>query len=219
MFGKFKILFTFLIVTFLLSSTVSAVLIFHGSFSTQVDAAHRVNRIRRITPTPTLKPTATPTPTIRLKPTNTPTPTPKPTATPTLKPTAIATPTPTVTPTSPSTTQSIPDYLLSQINDYRKLNGLSTVTSNDDTCSFAAVRAQEISTAFSHDGFNNRVSSHTMPYTYHEVTENIAMNSNYKNVVTSWINSPGHAENMRKDTPYVCVAKNGNYYAYEGLRP
>ncbi len=34
-----------------------------------------------------------------------------------------------------------------------------------------------------------------------------------------WINSPGHAANMEKDTPYVCVVVNGKYFAYEGWKP
>lgn len=151
------------------------------------------------------------------------------TPTPTLTPTSTSTPTPTVTPTTipkPIITK-IPiqhssggmSDLLSQVNEYRKSQGLSPVSSNSETCSFAKTRAQEISTDFSHTGFNNRVNAHSLPYTYHEVTENIAMNSNQNDVVAEWIKSPGHAENMRKNTPYVCIEKFGEYYAYEGLRP
>jgi uncharacterized protein YkwD len=109
---------------------------------------------------------------------------------------------------------------MNAINDYRKSQGLSAVKTDPYTCSFAKIRAQEITQGFNHDGFSNRITSHTLPYpTYHQVTENIAMTSDYKRVVTLWINSPGHAENMRRDTPYVCVESSGNYYAYEGWRP
>lgn len=152
----------------------------------------------------------------------TPTPTKKPTPTPTTSiPTATPTPTHTPTPTTqPTNTNSVSDYILEQVNNYRKSQGLSPVTSNSETCSFAAIRAQEISTNFSHDGFTSRVNSKTIPYpSYHDITENIAMNSNYKNVINQWINSPGHAENMRRDTPYACIMQSGNYYAYEGWRP
>ena len=45
------------------------------------------------------------------------------------------------------------------------------------------------------------------------------MNSDPDNVVKSWIDSPGHNENIQKDTPYVCIARNGNFYAYEGWKP
>lgn len=171
--------------------------------SSQADAA-RISIVKykkkisapTLSPTPTLNPTATSAPKIRDIPTSTPTPTPS------------------------DLRISISDYLLNQVNDYRKSNGLYPVASNNETCSFATTRAQEISKNFNHDGFISRVNNKTLPYpSYHEVAENIAMNSNYKEVIQQWINSPGHAENMKKDTPYVCISKYENFYAYEGWRP
>jgi len=109
---------------------------------------------------------------------------------------------------------------MNQINAYRASQGLSSVQTSDQTCNFASIRAKEISTSFNHDGFNQRISSKTLPYTsWSKVTENIAMTSDYKSVVSMWQNSAGHAANMRAETPYVCVVQNGNYYAYEGMRP
>ena len=149
---------------------------------------------------------------ISVMPTKTPTPTPKPTTTPTPKPT-------TTTPTNVSLTE-IQNYILTQINNYRSSKGLSQVQSDKYTCDFGEVRAREISSGFNHDGFTNRINSRTLPYpSYSMITENIAMTSNYRDVVNMWINSPGHAANMQKDTPYVCVGVNGNYYAYEGWKP
>lgn len=180
----------------------------------QASAAKRHIKInRRIfnpTPTPTYLPTPTPTPTSI------------PTPTPTLMPTSTLTPTsaPITTPLPKSTTSdSVQSYILQKINDYRSSLGLSSVSTDPYTCEFAKVRAQEISTNFNHDGFTNRITNHTLPYpSYHQVTENIAMTGNYQEVVSMWINSPGHAENMRQDTPLVCVEKFDNYYAYEGWR-
>jgi uncharacterized protein YkwD len=149
-------------------------------------------------------------------PTNTPTPTPTGAPTPTVVPTA------TLSPQSPASTQAtsvasdeVQAYIMNAINEYRKSQGLSSVSMDSHTCDFARKRADALVSNFSHDGFGP-------PYPYpsfSKVTENIAMNSNYKNVVNGWIASSGHAENMRADTPYVCVARNGNYYAYEGWRP
>lgn len=97
---------------------------------------------------------------------------------------------------------------------------MGTVSTDSNTCNFAQTRAGEITTNFSHSGFNDRISAHTLPYpSYSYVNENIAMNSNYQNVADSWINSPGHAENLQADTPYACVGINGKYYAYEGWKP
>lgn len=156
------------------------------------------------------------------KPTITPKPTPKLTPKPSLKPTIKPIPTLNIiTPTSQvATNQSVEGFLLGAINDYRKSQGLSTVQTDPYTCNFAQVRAGEIVNAFNHDGFSSRINSKSLPYpSYHSVIENIAKNSNYKNVVQSWINSPGHAQNMRSDTPYVCVKAQGAFYAYEGWKP
>lgn len=143
-----------------------------------------------------------------------------PTAIPTLFPTLFPTlqPTPTSEP-SPSLS-IISAYILNGVNEYRTSLGLSPVQSSDQTCAFAAIRAQEISNGFNHDGFYNRVNNHTIPYTlWAHATENIAQAPNYQEVVTLWKNSPEHAANMRDNTPYVCIEQYGSYYAYEGMRP
>lgn len=158
------------------------------------------------------EPTATPTPTERLKRRRTPTPTP--TATPT------KTPTPTLTIATSSTTDEKKTFIMNAINDYRRSQGLSAVKTDKFTCDFAKTRAQEITKGFNHDGFRNRINNNSLPYpSYTRVTENIAITSDYKKVVSMWIKSSGHAENMRRDTPYVCVESSGNYYAYEGWKP
>lgn len=105
-------------------------------------------------------------------------------------------------------------------SDYRSSKGLSNVVADKYTCDFAATRAKEIVDAFNHDGFRSRVDSKSLPYkSYRSVTENIAFTPDYKKVVDMWIGSSGHAENMRKDTPFVCVAQQNNYFVYEGRKP
>lgn len=108
--------------------------------------------------------------------------------------------------------------LIAQINQFRASKGLYPVRTNASTCSFASVRASEIAGGFSHTGFYNRVNSRTLPYPrYRLVTENLAWAPGGQNPVDMWINSPSHAANMLKNTPFVCVAQNGDYFAYEGL--
>lgn len=175
----------------------------------------------------TEKPTATPSPkltgtSLRIRRTPTPTPMKKVTPTPTKKvtPTPTKTPTPTPITTAASSTDDKKTFIMKAINDYRKSKGLSPVKTDTYTCSFAKIRAQEISKGFNHNGFRDRINSNSLPYpSFSSVTENIAMTSDYKKVVSMWISSPGHAENMRRDTPFVCVESSGNYYAYEGWRP
>ncbi len=156
---------------------------------------------------------------IKPSPTTTPKTTRNPTQNPTPIPTRPISPTPTFTPT-PAPTSDVSSYLINEVNKYRASQGLSPVQTNDQTCSFAATRAQEIATSFGHDGFTSRLNSKTLPYTtWSRVTENIAMTSDYQHVVPMWINSAGHAANMRADTPFVCIIQNGSYYAYEGMKP
>jgi uncharacterized protein YkwD len=132
-------------------------------------------------------------------------------ATPSAAPVKTLVPVPTKVPVQNT---GIGDFLLSKVNQYRKSIGLYEVAANATVCSFAAKRAREISVNFNHDGFGN------FPYPkYSRVTENIAMDTNYTDVVSQWINSPIHAEIMRQDTPYVCIQSVGNYYAYEGWKP
>jgi uncharacterized protein YkwD len=140
---------------------------------------------------------------------------------PTPQPTQL--PIPTTGQNNPQSSPSLSDvstYILKGVNEYRTSLGLSPVTNNQETCSFATIRAQEIANGFNHDGFYNRVNSHTIPYAkWSHAVENIAQAPDYKEVVTLWKNSPGHAANMRDNTPYVCIMQSGSYYAYEGMRP
>lgn len=172
-------------------------------------------------PTPPPTPVIT-NPVLPLSPTVTLTPSPTQVLTPTLTLTPSPTSTPSPTPQAILGTQddAVKNYIMEGINAYRKTFGLAEVKTDSYTCDFAKVRAREISTSFNHTGFRDRINSSTLPYpSYSQITENIAMNSNYRNVVPSWIASSGHAENIRKDTPFVCVEKYGNYYAYEGWKP
>lgn len=142
-----------------------------------------------------------------------------------------STPLPTVTPTptpSPITfkplikkvqAQTISVYI-SDINDYRISNGLSALSEDPLSCSFANTRANEIALNFSHEGFSNRTSSHTLPYkNYSTVVENIAQGHNRAGVVSLWINSAPHAQNLKADISYGCVGEYGDYFAFEGWKP
>ena len=172
--------------------------------------ARRPKRIKIISPSAVQQ--ITPSPTRTPKPTKTPIPTP------TVRPTRSPTPAKTSIPISNTDTKQ--GFIMRKINEYRRSQNLSEVKTDSYSCSFARVRAEEISKSFNHNGFRSRVDSKTLPYpAYKSVTENIAMTSDYTQVVEMWVNSPGHAENMRKDTPFVCVESYGNYYAYEGWKP
>jgi uncharacterized protein YkwD len=181
----------------------------------------RTATVPKATPTIYIKPEETPTsaPTKELAKELTPTPTKT-----LIKPSITVFPTkppkPTITLTPVEAGGDAMSSIMSEINAYRASQGLPSVQTSGETCSFASTRAAEIVSNFSHDGFQSRIDSKTLPYSsWSAVTENIAMTSNYKDVVQMWINSPGHAANMRADTPFVCVRQSGNYYAYVGMKP
>lgn len=166
-------------------------------------------------------------PTSNIKPKTTNTPSPTPARVTAVRPAIATTPaaTPLVTPTpAPTvlaeTTDSVHAYIMTEINAYRRSLGLSEIQTDPYTCDFAKVRAIEISTGFDHSGFSSRRANNTLPYpTFTKVTENIARTANYQQVADMWINSPPHAQNLRKDTPFVCAESYGNFYAYEGWKP
>lgn len=161
-----------------------------------------------------------------------------PTATPTLTPTPSPSPAPTATPTAepPKTIVEVkqenkPDspgengpedtnaYLMRKMNEYRRDNGLPEIGTDQATCDFADMRAREIESNFSHDGFRSRIDSNTLPYqNYSYVNENIAQNSDFTRVIDSWIKSPGHAENMRQNLSTACIRHSGEFYVFEGWR-
>lgn len=174
-------------------------------FETKTKTMSVYQPIGIISPIPTSIPTSIPTPT-QILPTLTPVPTNVPTAVPT---------------TSPNISLDDPiAYIMNAVNDYRRSKGLPSVSPDPNTCDLARRRAGEIVSNFNHDSFYNMGNNNTLPYpSYSQVTENLAMVDDYKKVVDLWINSPTHAENMQKDTPYVCVASSGYYYAYEGWKP
>lgn len=121
---------------------------------------------------------------------------------------------------APRQDSEVTRYIMKEINAYRASLKLSSVQTSDETCSFAKIRAKEIASGFNHDGYDRRESAGTLPFSkWTIVTENIAMTADYKKVESLWQNSPGHAENMRADTPYVCVMQYGNYFAYIGMKP
>lgn len=157
-------------------------------------------------PSPTMRPTVTPSPT--------PTPTPIPTVTPKIVLKNVEQGITMNSGNSPG------NYILNQINDFRKANDLSQLNAESSTCNFAQVRAKEIVGNFNHDGFDSRVASKTFPFpSYSEIVENIAMNSDYEAVFEVWKNSSGHRDNLLKGLPNGCVASEGNYYVYIGWKP
>lgn len=187
------------------------ILLIANIFSYQNSEVLGAKVVKKVKPTPTIKIKKSPTPTISPKPTVT--------KAPSSTPSPMRVSAQTITKAPVQTAPATGD-LLTQVNNFRAGKGLAPFSAHSDVCFFANLRAQEITSNFSHDGFNNRVQSNSLPYkSYTSVAENIAMNPNSQNVVQSWIDSPGHNVNLSKDVPYACVVGVGNYYVFEAWRP
>lgn len=173
-----------------------------------------------------------------LQPSASPTPSPTPTPSPSLAPSPTHAQAPTTSPKgSPSSaikaepeekkaevnvnaSGDVPLSIMQQINDFRASNGLPPFSTEGYTCGFANLRAGEVANDFSHSGFRGRIDGNSLPYPgFSGISENIAMNSDPGNVVQSWIDSPGHNENLRKSHAHACVGRNGSYYVFESWNP
>lgn len=167
-------------------------------------------------PVATAKPAATaaPAPVATAKPVVTPAPTPTPAPEATAKPVAV----PVVTDTNSSYTQQI----VTLVNKERAAAGLAPVSALDSLNKVAAAKATDMRT--------NNYFSHTSPtygspfdmmsafgVTYQAAGENIAMGQKTpQEVMTAWMNSPGHKANiLSANFNYIGVGFDNNYWVQE----
>lgn len=100
-------------------------------------------------------------------------------------------------------------------NAYRVSHGLNTLTINDGLCKIAATRAKEISTNFSHDGFESAVERSG-------ITDKSAFGENIASgplsavhfIEWSWDKSPGHQANMLGDWSDGCAGVYDRYTVF-----
>lgn len=106
-------------------------------------------------------------------------------------------------------------------NDFRRENGLSTVTLHVQMCNAGLSHAVKMSTGerkFNHDFFDQRVTLESVGFVGSKFCENIAFCGGTANVaktmVDGWIKSPGHRANLLSDTRFcgVAIAERGGQY-------
>lgn len=104
-----------------------------------------------------------------------------------------------------------------EINEYRAKHGKTPLISENGTCGFAEYRAVEIASDFSHDGFYDMSARAKFYGSYISAAENLASDYGPDEVVSRWIESPTHNENLLRDMDYGCAAQVGDYWALELL--
>lgn len=92
------------------------------------------------------------------------------------------------------------------INNYRASQGLSALSYNNTIADVALQHSRNMAAgavAFSHDGFNDRMSTIANSLKMTSGAENVAYNQGYENpaavAVEGWIQSPGHHSNIVGD--------------------
>lgn len=110
---------------------------------------------------------------------------------------------PTVSETpSPRYRKDISDSYISQVNAYRKANGLPELPVTSEAQAEADRRAKELSTYYSHDGVS---------YGFGEIIGNGSVGADF---VTAWKNSPPHNAAMLRDTNVAMAASVYEYNNY-----
>lgn len=103
-------------------------------------------------------------------------------------------------------------FILKQINQYRKEYNLKPVKADEKTAKYAWQRVKEIQSDWSHKGFLNGV-----PYS--PAIENLSKYYPKEKVVNAWQESPTHNENLlRKDINRMGIKINNDYIALEGRK-
>lgn len=159
-------------------------------------------------PAATAKPVATPAPVATAAPA------------PTAKP--VVTPAPTAVAAAPASASSYTQQVVALVNKERAAAGLAPVSALDSLNKVAAAKATDMRV--------NKYFSHTSPtygspfdmmksfgITYNAAGENIAMGQKTpQEVMTAWMNSPGHKANiLSANFNYIGVGFDNNYWVQE----
>ncbi|MEK3670522.1 CAP domain-containing protein [Paenibacillus sp. FSL R10-2771] len=173
-------------------------------------------------PVATAKPVVTPAPTAAPVATAKPVVTPAPTAAPVATAKPVATPAATAAPAVADSASSYIQQVVALVNKERAAAGLAPVSALDSLNKVAAAKATDMRT--------NNYFSHTSPtygspfdmmsafgITYQAAGENIAMGQKTpQEVMTAWMNSPGHKANiLSTNFNYIGVGFDNNYWVQE----
>ena len=106
------------------------------------------------------------------------------------------------------------EYILEQINKYRKKKGAEPLEFNDELNDYAQMRAEELEEHFGHARPNGESFSKEIELEYHTYGfgECGADVGSYKNAASGWYNSPKHKKIMTDKKAKICgIGVNGRY--------
>lgn len=109
--------------------------------------------------------------------------------------------------------------ILTDINTYRARYDLLPLEQNDNLCTLAGKRVEQIKTDWSHDQFQSEIDQiNDMDGVFYE---NLARTFEPQDVVWGWsMSQMGHREAMLVPAmKYGCVTQSGDHYVFEGYVP
>jgi uncharacterized protein YkwD len=115
--------------------------------------------------------------------------------------------------TNPEITKSLnQDTLWYLIQGWRVENKLNPYTKNQKLCDIAINRLNDdlqtgMSNEKAHEGFQTRYGNYKSV-----ISENLSLNwDNEKEALDSWVNSPSHLGNLKKNYSFSCIAIKGTH--------
>lgn len=107
---------------------------------------------------------------------------------------------------NPFVTQLNAEKLMSIVNDWRQSQGLQPFSNNDNLCTLADQRVNEIQNDNSHNGFIERVNNQTFGFSYEKLGENLEQGyPNEQEALNHWLSSPEHLKNLKDNFQYSCI--------------
>lgn len=96
------------------------------------------------------------------------------------------------------------------VNSWRNENGYSILVEDDVLCDFAEIRLIEIDSDWSHNGFKSKSQQLLLENGYLKVGENLytGLAKNADAILTMWLNSPTHRNNIIDSYTNTCVQCN-----------
>lgn len=91
------------------------------------------------------------------------------------------------------------EKLMENVNNWRLSQNLPKYETDKWLCEQADLRANDIQTDYSHQGFIDRYENK------YDLGENLSENYSENYALGAWLNSPSHAKNLYADYKYSCI--------------
>lgn len=105
------------------------------------------------------------------------------------------------------------EIIFNSINQWRKDHNLNPLEKSDIVCEIAKIRLYDTKLNWSHEGFNELTNKYYLrDGRIKRLGENLGRYQiNENSLVTSWLNSPSHLENIKGNFTHTCITTDKGY--------